>query len=82
MAYVSGTVFLDPRKFARAYATEEPGVAEALILHELGHLVGLAHVSDPRSIMYPELTGRVTRYSAGDRVGLAMLGRGSCQPRL
>lgn len=82
VAYVSGSVYLDPTKFERALDTEGPGVARALILHELGHLVGLAHVTDRRSIMYPELTGRVSRYSVGDRIGLADLGRGSCEPRL
>lgn len=73
--YVSGTVYLDAGKLQAA----GPGQARGIIEHELGHLVGLAHVSDPGQLMFPR-AGRVTTYAAGDRAGLAALSRGACQP--
>jgi hypothetical protein len=82
VAYVSGTVYLDPAKFSAALQEFGPGVARALILHELGHLVGLAHVADPAAVMFPTLTGAVAGYSPGDRAGLAALGRGPCEPHV
>jgi hypothetical protein len=79
--YVSGTVYLDPTKFRQVLTGYGPEPARALVLHELGHLVGLAHVTDPDAIMFPQLNPGVTRYSLGDEVGLAALGRGPCQPQ-
>jgi len=66
---VSGQVALDVRGPA-------PG---PVLLHELGHLVGLAHVADPHQLMAPVATGRTT-YAAGDLAGLAAAGAGPCQP--
>jgi hypothetical protein len=80
MTYVSGTVYLDPTKFSQALTGFGPEPARALVLHELGHLVGLAHVTDPNAIMFPQLHPEVIRYSPGDQAGFAALGRGPCQP--
>lgn len=48
----------------------------ALLLHELGHAVGLNHVSTSSQIMYPTI-GSWTRayYHAGDLAGLRRVGR-------
>jgi hypothetical protein len=47
-----------------------------LVLHEIGHAVGLQHVSDPAQLMYPALTRKAPNgYAAGDRAGLSRLGR-------
>lgn len=50
-----------------------------LLLHELGHAMGLQHVSDTRQQMHPTLTTRSPQGFAptGDRVGLQKIGRGA-----
>jgi hypothetical protein len=44
-----------------------------MLLHELGHAIGLDHVTDPTQIMYPLLSGPNT-YGAGDLRGLWLSG--------
>lgn len=76
--YVTGMVALDAPQLAEIVA--RPQGAEqvrAIVVHELGHLVGLDHVDDPGELMYPENTGR-TDLGPGDRQGLASLGAGRC----
>lgn len=48
-----------------------------LLLHELGHAVGLQHVSDTRQQMYPTLSSTSPQGYAisGDKIGLAKVGR-------
>lgn len=49
-----------------------------LVMHELGHAVGLQHVTDPAQLMYPALTrSSPNGYAAGDRAGLGRVGRSS-----
>lgn len=59
-----------------------PGVSEGLVvLHELGHAVGLGHVADPAQVMYPQVKGGYADLAAGDRAGLQALGNGGgCHP--
>ena len=72
--YVTGTVTLRPS--LEVTAGFGPGPSEGnVLLHELGHLVGLAHVSDARQLMYP--TSGSTQpdgYGPGDLAGLYQLG--------
>lgn len=47
----------------------------ALLMHELGHVVGLDHSGDQAQIMYPTVTNRTPAdWGAGDRNGLTQLG--------
>ncbi|HVM03076.1 MAG TPA: matrixin family metalloprotease [Acidimicrobiales bacterium] len=49
-----------------------------IVLHELGHVMGLGHTRDPAQLMYPETseqTTRPARFADGDRAGLRHLGR-------
>ncbi|MFB0835074.1 matrixin family metalloprotease [Arthrobacter halodurans] len=53
----------------------------AIIMHELGHVVGLDHVDDPTQLMHAD-ANNVTRFGDGDLAGLARLGAGACVPEL
>lgn len=82
--YVTGKVSLDSPQMA-AELERRPssaGLMQAVVLHELGHALGLAHVSDPAEVMYPEARISVTDLGPGDRRGLAALGAGRCAPGL
>lgn len=47
-----------------------------LLLHELGHVMGLNHVGTTAELMFPTIIRRGTSgYRPGDRAGLHMLGR-------
>lgn len=49
-----------------------------ILLHELGHAVGLSHVEDLYQLMYPTTwTGTADNYQQGDLAGLARVGRGN-----
>lgn len=78
LTYVTGMVRLDtPALLADG---SEPGSAaevRAVIIHELGHVLGLAHVPDRTQLMFADNVGQ-TALGAGDRQGLALAGAGSC----
>jgi hypothetical protein len=76
--FVSGAVSLDGPQLAKILDGKDGHArARAVVLHELGHVVGLAHVQDDGEIMNP-VGGDVTSYQAGDRSGLAQLGALPC----
>jgi hypothetical protein len=52
-------------------------LVRAVMMHELGHVVGLAHVHDVRELMNPKTVGR-TSFGPGDLEGLAELGAARC----
>ena len=77
---VTGQVALDAdRRLPGGFG---PGATEGeVLLHELAHAVGLGHVQDPTQVMYPQTTNSESQYGAGDRAGLAALGRNAgCLP--
>jgi hypothetical protein len=56
----------------------DASVAYLTMLHELGHALGLAHVTDdPTALMYPTLTTQ-QGLSPGDLRGFAFVGAGPC----
>jgi hypothetical protein len=81
LAYVTGQVVLDRVQLDPAQLPDR-SMARAIILHELGHLVGLDHTADRTQIMYSEAEFNVADYGAGDRRGLALLGTQPCVPEL
>jgi hypothetical protein len=79
--FVAGQVTLDGPVLAAAGSQGGGAEIQAVLMHELGHVVGLDHVDDPTQLMYPESNGQLT-FGTGDRAGLARLGQGACIARL
>lgn len=78
--YVTGAVALDAAQFSQILSRPDGDAdARAIILHELAHVLGLAHVNDPAQLMYPT-TSDVHDFAAGDLAGLVRLGSGACVP--
>ncbi len=76
----TGAVTLDGPQMKRVL--REPmgrDLVRAVVLHELGHLVGLDHVDAEGELMQPQGELGVTDWGPGDREGLARLGGGGCR---
>ncbi|MGO4856273.1 peptidase [Arthrobacter sp. 2MCAF14] len=80
--YVSGQATLNGPGLQKMIKTAGIDAARGLIEHELGHLVGLEHVSDTTQLMNPTMTPGISDYQPGDLTGLAILGQGKCEPGL
>jgi hypothetical protein len=80
--YVSGSLVLDAQDLGATMG--EPGGPErvqAIIQHELGHMVGLDHVADPKELMFTEGSpAQTANWGPGDLHGLHRLGTGDCFP--
>lgn len=75
----AGRLVLDSPDLTTLLAT--PGGyerARAIVMHEIGHVLGLDHVHDVGELMNP-LTSTRTDLGPGDRQGLALLGQVACQ---
>ena len=75
--WVTGSVLLDAPAFAAMEDRGADDLQRAVIMHELGHLVGLDHVDDERQLMYSKTTFQTT-FGTGDLEGLRTLGEGPC----
>ena len=77
--YVTGGVTLDRAVFRDLMRTDDGRrEARAIVLHELGHLVGLAHVHDRGELMNADNLGLLD-FGPGDRAGLAEVGATPCE---
>ncbi|MCZ4500552.1 MAG: hypothetical protein JWQ74_3107 [Marmoricola sp.] len=76
--YATGGVTLDADSYAELEKQPEGRAEElAILLHELGHLVGLAHVHDPAELMNEDNLGNLD-FGPGDLEGLAKIGAVAC----
>lgn len=71
--WVTGHITLD----GSAMGELSRGRLTRTIVHEIGHLVGLAHVSDPSQLMYDTATDTLI-VGDGDRTGFYLEGTGPC----
>jgi hypothetical protein len=76
--YVTGGLVLDTEVFTAANVADRPLVMEAIVVHELAHVVGLGHVDEPMELMYGDNAGQV-ELGPGDREGLARVGSLPCR---
>ena len=74
--YVTGMVALKASFFRQQDALGRSELERAVVMHELGHVLGLDHVKDRNELMYPSVT-RMS-YGPGDIEGLAKLGAVRC----
>jgi hypothetical protein len=78
LTYVTGQVAIDKAAFndmLSGYGGKDS--AKALVMHELGHVLGLDHVRDRSQLMYASGNSS-NELEAGDRHGLVLLGQGAC----
>jgi hypothetical protein len=81
-SFVTGSLELDAPQITEGLNRgDDSAYATAVILHELGHVVGLEHVDDPTQLMYPEI-GAPDGLAAGDLNGLHELGTAPCRKDL
>ena len=76
----TGAVTLDGPQLADVL--RQPGgwaSARGVVLHELGHLVGLGHVDATEELMQPRGRRGIDDWGPGDREGLAALGGDTCR---
>ncbi|GHG58073.1 hypothetical protein GCM10012320_31510 [Sinomonas cellulolyticus] len=81
-ALVTGAIVLDAPDLSSVLA--RPGgaaLAEAIVLHEFGHVMGLGHVSAAGELMAESNTGQLD-LGPGDRAGLAEISAAPCRPDL
>lgn len=74
----AGVVLLDRDDFVDLLTTPSgTALAQAVIRHELAHVLGLGHVDTATELMHDENTA-ITEWGPGDRQGLAIAGAGPC----
>jgi len=72
--YVTGLIVIDSSqndKLAPGFGATSLG---AVLMHELGHVVGLDHVTDQTQLMFANVTAKPAVYGTGDLAGLRLVG--------
>ncbi|XVV14978.1 M66 family metalloprotease [Actinoplanes sp. CA-131856] len=74
-----GNVVLNANKMgtlARGFGAHKKSTTGSLLMHEIGHAVGLDHpkIKDKNEIMYPQNLGSKAVWGAGDLAGLKKIG--------
>lgn len=75
--FVTGQVVLNADKSLLPMFEDRHASWGAVLLHELGHLVGLDHVDDPVQLMAPTPGFGEVVLGAGDKAGLEAVGAGA-----
>lgn len=76
--YLKGAISLDSTaKLRPGFKAGSTGRTGTLLVHEIGHVVGLDHVSDERQLMSPRLTRLVGHPGRGDLRGMNAVGADS-----
>jgi len=78
LRFVTGSAVFNGPALDTQLRQGEDDKAKAVLLHELGHLVGLGHVADPYQVMFDTNAYPLPSYRAGDLRGLETLGLGRC----
>jgi len=75
--YVAGAIALSQPYYAELAQRGDHDEELAVLLHEFGHVFGLAHVHSSAELMNQQNTG-LTHFGPGDLQGLRLLGQGPC----
>ncbi len=68
-----------PAGFGKGRTTGYVGTRGQLLMHEIGHAMGLGHVNSEPQIMYPQMGAKYASWGAGDLAGLTSVGaKGGC----
>jgi hypothetical protein len=75
----AGVIILDSDDMATLMAAPTgDGLAESIVMHEWGHVLGLAHINDASELMNAS-NSTLTSWGPGDLEGLAIAGAGPCE---
>jgi len=75
----AGVIILDSTDIAQLMAAPQgQSLTQAIVMHEWGHVLGLAHVADPNELMNAS-NSSLTSWGPGDLEGLAVAGSGPCE---
>lgn len=78
--YVTGYIEMAGDYAAGLLAQGQRDDVVGIMMHELGHLVGLGHVDPADQVMTDDPSSTPREWGAGDLAGLAAVGRGECEP--
>ena len=65
-------IVLDAESHSRTYDALSSREQQLILMHEIGHVLGLAHVDDPRQLMHAAYVGQ-DGLGKGDVTGLEKL---------